>query len=221
MELAHEIRTFPSGEKTRWPRLLFLLSSKKAIEEGPSPSLNRSYPLREVCRAVNLRMDVLYGVHPVEEAIRSGSRQLDHVSFAPGSSRCPAGKRWHSFAGQRASRTTSEPREQLTRMAKNRHASGLSFAFLREREFLTIGGPARPPLRPGPSLLPCAGRRPRTRTTWALCSAPQRAPGSTALSCRTAPAPLTAVVAKSSAGGGPSTSASPAVTNLVRALGRG
>ena len=27
-------------------------------------------------------MEVLYGLHPVEEAIRSGARQLDHVSIA-------------------------------------------------------------------------------------------------------------------------------------------
>ncbi len=27
-------------------------------------------------------MEVLYGLHPVEEAIRSGARQLDHVTVA-------------------------------------------------------------------------------------------------------------------------------------------
>jgi len=81
-------------------------------------------------------MDVLYGVHPVEEAIRSGARQLDHVSFSRESTDARLEK-LAQLCKAAGIRTVSEPRDQLTRSAKTDTHQGV-VAFLRERRLLTI-----------------------------------------------------------------------------------
>ena len=84
-------------------------------------------------------MDVLYGLHPVEEAIRAGSRQIDHISVAREreirrDARMDAVIELCRVAGIRVS---AEPREQLTRHAKTDAHQGI-VAFLRERKFLAL-----------------------------------------------------------------------------------
>jgi 23S rRNA (guanosine2251-2'-O)-methyltransferase len=84
-------------------------------------------------------MDVLYGLHPVEEAIRAGVRQLDHVSVARErevrrDARMDAVLELCRVAGIRIS---TEPREQLTRHAKTDSHQGI-VAFLKERKFLAL-----------------------------------------------------------------------------------
>ena len=84
-------------------------------------------------------MDVLYGLHPVEEAIRAGVRQLDHVSVARErevrrDARMDAVLELARVAGIRIS---TEPREQLTRHAKTDAHQGI-VAFLKERKFLAL-----------------------------------------------------------------------------------
>jgi 23S rRNA (guanosine2251-2'-O)-methyltransferase len=85
-------------------------------------------------------MDVLYGLHPVEEALRAGSRKFDHV--------CVSRERQDHGAAQKLQRIVDlcrdsgvrlrfENREQLTRMAKNASHQGV-VAVVRERSFLTI-----------------------------------------------------------------------------------
>jgi 23S rRNA (guanosine2251-2'-O)-methyltransferase len=85
-------------------------------------------------------MDVLYGLHPVEEALRAGSRKFDHV--------CVSRERQEHGAAQKLQRIVDlcrdsgvrlrfENREQLTRMAKNASHQGV-VAVVRERSFLTI-----------------------------------------------------------------------------------
>jgi 23S rRNA (guanosine2251-2'-O)-methyltransferase len=81
-------------------------------------------------------MEVLYGLHPVEEAIRSGSRSLDHVLVA----RDRHDERLERVIAQcRVAnvRVSTESREQLTRMAKTDMHQGV-LAVVRERRTLGI-----------------------------------------------------------------------------------
>jgi 23S rRNA (guanosine2251-2'-O)-methyltransferase len=81
-------------------------------------------------------MDVLYGLHPVEEALRSGSGRLDRISLA----RERSDRKLEQIAAlARAAgiRVALEPRDQLTRLAKTDAHQGV-VAFLRERQFLTV-----------------------------------------------------------------------------------
>ena len=81
-------------------------------------------------------MDILYGLHPVEEALRSGSRKFDHV--------CVARER-HDQRLQRVIdacrengvRLRFEPKEELTRLASTAGHQGI-VAIVRTREFLDL-----------------------------------------------------------------------------------
>src|ERR1700761_9191139 len=81
-------------------------------------------------------MEVLYGLHPVEEAIRSGSRQLDHVSVAR-ERRDERLERLIDLCRTAGIRVALEPRDQLTRLARTDAHQGV-LAVVRERKFLTI-----------------------------------------------------------------------------------
>ena len=81
-------------------------------------------------------MEVLYGLHPVEEAIRSGSRQLDHVSVAR-ERRDDRLERLIALCRTAGIRVSLEPRDQLTRLARTDAHQGV-LAVVRERKFLGI-----------------------------------------------------------------------------------
>ena len=81
-------------------------------------------------------MEVLYGLHPVEEAIRSGSRQLDHVSVAR-ERRDERLERLVELCRTAGIRVSLEPRDQLTRLARTDAHQGV-LAIVRERRFLGI-----------------------------------------------------------------------------------
>ena len=81
-------------------------------------------------------MEVLYGLHPVEEAIRSGSRQLDHVSVAR-ERRDDRLERLIELCRTAGIRVALEPRDQLTRLARTDAHQGV-LAVVRERRFLGI-----------------------------------------------------------------------------------
>ncbi len=81
-------------------------------------------------------MEVLYGLHPVEEAIRSGSRQLDHVSVAR-ERRDDRLERLMELCRTAGIRVSLEPRDQLTRLARTDAHQGV-LAVVRERRFLGI-----------------------------------------------------------------------------------
>jgi 23S rRNA (guanosine2251-2'-O)-methyltransferase len=81
-------------------------------------------------------MEILFGLHPVEEALRSGARRLDHVCVARERSDrrltqlveiCRAGGVRVRFA----------PKEQLTRLAKSAAHQGV-VAVVQQREFLDL-----------------------------------------------------------------------------------
>src|SRR3984893_2384693 len=81
-------------------------------------------------------MEVLYGLHPVEEAIRSGSRQLDHVSVAR-ERQDDRLERLIELCRTTGIRVALEPRDQLTRLARADAHQGV-LAVVRERKFLGI-----------------------------------------------------------------------------------
>ena len=85
-------------------------------------------------------MEILYGVHPVEEALRSGRRRFDHV--------CVARERLNAGDGRRIEEVVAlcrkagvpvrmEPRDALTRIAGGAAHQGV-VAVVRERDFLGV-----------------------------------------------------------------------------------
>lgn len=81
-------------------------------------------------------MEVLYGLHPVEEAIRSGSRRLDHVSVAR-ERRDDRLERLIQLCRTAGVRVSLESRDQLTKLARSDAHQGV-LAVVKEREFLGI-----------------------------------------------------------------------------------
>ncbi len=81
-------------------------------------------------------MEVLYGLHPVEEAIRSGARRLDHISIAR-ERRDDRLEKVIQLCKSAGIRVTFDTRDQLTRLAKTDAHQGV-LAVVRERQFLGI-----------------------------------------------------------------------------------
>lgn len=81
-------------------------------------------------------MEVLYGLHPVEEAIRSGARRLDHVSIAR-ERRDDRLEKVVQLCKSAGIRVAFDSRDQLTRLAKTDAHQGV-LAVVRERQFLGI-----------------------------------------------------------------------------------
>jgi len=84
-------------------------------------------------------MDVLYGLHPVEEALRAGTRPLDHLSVSRerDARRDPRMDAVLELARAKGIRISTEPRDQLTRHCKTDAHQGI-VAFVRERKFLAL-----------------------------------------------------------------------------------
>jgi len=84
-------------------------------------------------------MDVLYGLHPVEEALRAGVRQIDHVSVARDreARRDPRLETVLELCRRANIRVSAESKDQLTRHVKTDQHQGV-VAFLRERKFLAL-----------------------------------------------------------------------------------
>jgi 23S rRNA (guanosine2251-2'-O)-methyltransferase len=81
-------------------------------------------------------MEVLYGLHPVEEALRAGSRRFDHVCIA----RERHDQRLQSLVDEcrkAGVRLRFEPREHLTRLAKTPGHQGV-VAVVREKATLEL-----------------------------------------------------------------------------------
>lgn len=81
-------------------------------------------------------MEVLYGLHPVEEALRAGKRRFDQVLLA----RERQDERLERLAAQcrqAGIRVRREPREQLTLAARTDAHQGV-VAMVRAQEFLSI-----------------------------------------------------------------------------------
>jgi len=81
-------------------------------------------------------MEVLYGLHPVEEAVRSGAGRLDQVMLARERKDARL-ERLAEICRAAGVRVSLESREQLTRMARTDAHQG-ALAVVRERAFLDI-----------------------------------------------------------------------------------
>jgi len=81
-------------------------------------------------------MDLLYGLHPVEEALRAGKRRFDHVLVAR-ERHDDRLERLISQCRERGVRVRTESREQLTQMAQTTAHQGV-VALVRPQEFLAI-----------------------------------------------------------------------------------
>ena len=81
-------------------------------------------------------MEVLYGLHPVEEALRAGKRRFDHVLLARERQDARL-ERLADECRQAGIRVRREPREQLTLAAKTDAHQGV-VAMVRAQEFLSI-----------------------------------------------------------------------------------
>jgi len=81
-------------------------------------------------------MEVLYGVHPVEEAIKAGRRRFDHVLVAHERQDARLDQ-LVALCRQAGVRVRHEAREQLTQLAQTPSHQGV-VALVRPAEFLTI-----------------------------------------------------------------------------------
>jgi 23S rRNA (guanosine2251-2'-O)-methyltransferase len=100
------------------------------------------------CRRKLRRMEVLYGLHPVTEAVRSGSRQFDHVCFA-NDRKDNRLQQLIDDCREAGVRIRFEPKEHLAKLAKTPGHQGV-VAVVRERAFADIedllAPQAKPPL---------------------------------------------------------------------------
>jgi len=81
-------------------------------------------------------MEIIYGLHPVEEALRSGSRRFDHVCVAR-ERHDERLKQVVALCREARVRVRQEPREALNRLARTAAHQGV-VAVVREREFLDV-----------------------------------------------------------------------------------
>ena len=162
-------------------------------------------------------MEILYGLHPVEEALRSGSRRFDHVVVA----RERQDQRLLKIVEacrERGVRVRSEGREQLTLVARNPGHQGV-VAFVRERTTLDLEdllGKDAPATGAGPLLLALDGVE-DPQNLGALLRSADGAGVTGVLMTERRSAPLSAVALKASAGAAEHVRIA-RVVNLVRAL---
>ena len=163
-------------------------------------------------------MDVLYGLHPVEEALRAGTRPLDHLAVAREreSRRDPRMDALLDLARTKGVRISTEPRDQLTRHCKTDAHQGV-VAFVRERKFLALEDLLTTPARPnGRFFLALDGVEDPHNLGALLRSADGSGIDGVILPERRS-APLSAVTAKSSAGASEHVRIAQ-VVNITRAL---
>ena len=92
-------------------------------------------------------MEVLYGLHPVEEALKAGKRRIDHVLVAREHQDLRLAPRLASLVAQcrqAGVRVLEQPRERLTLTAKTPAHQGV-VALVRPQEFLSIEDMFAPP----------------------------------------------------------------------------
>ncbi len=162
-------------------------------------------------------MEILYGLHPVEEALRSGTRRFDHV--------CVARERQDQrllkiveACRRHGVRVRSESRDQLSLLARNPGHQGV-VAFVRERTLLEIEdllGSGVSKTDANPLLLALDGVE-DPQNLGALLRTADGAGVTGVLLTERRSAPLSAVAVKASAGAAEHVRIA-RVVNLVRAL---
>jgi 23S rRNA (guanosine2251-2'-O)-methyltransferase len=163
-------------------------------------------------------MEVLYGLHPVEEAVRSGARRLDSVILAR-ERRDERLERLAEACRAAGLRVSLESRDQLTRRAGTDAHQGI-LALVRERAFLTIEDLlAKPPTQEAqqPRFFLALDGIEDPHNLGALLRTADGAGVDGVILPERRSAPVSATVAKTSAGASEHVRIA-RVTNLVRAL---
>ena len=160
-------------------------------------------------------MEVLYGVHPAEEAIRSGARPLDRVVIAR-ERRDERLERLVDLCRSRGIRVSVEPREQLTRLAGTETHQGV-LAILQDRKFLTMEDLLQMPSRAEHRFLLALDGIEDPHNLGALLRTCDAAGVDGVVLPERRSAPISATVAKTSAGASEYVRIA-RVTNLVRSL---
>lgn len=164
-------------------------------------------------------MDVLYGLHPVNEALRARPGQLDHVAVAREreTRRDARLEKLLELCREAGVRVDAEPREQLTRYARTDQHQGV-VAFVRERSFLAVEDLlAAPAGSSGRRFFLALDGVEDPHNLGALLRSADGAGVDGVLLPERRSAPLTGTVAKSSAGASEHVRIA-RVTNLTRAL---
>jgi 23S rRNA (guanosine2251-2'-O)-methyltransferase len=168
-------------------------------------------------------MEILYGLHPVEEALRARAGSIDHIAVArerQGRAE-PRLARVLELARASGVRVTQEPKEDLARHVRNEMHQGV-VAFLRERRLLELDDLLQAP--PDGAQYGSAGRFflaldgvEDPHNLGALLRSADGAGVTGVVLPERRTAPISAVVAKSSAGASEHVRIA-RVTNLTRAL---
>lgn len=160
-------------------------------------------------------MEILYGLHSVEEAIRSGSRKFDHVCVAR--ERLDRNdlrlQRVIDACRENGIRVRSESKDELTRLAKTAGHQGI-VAIVRGREFLELEDLFE---GPEPRLLLALDGIEDPQNLGALLRTADASGVDGALLTERRAAPLSPVAVKASAGAAEHVRIA-RVVNLVRAL---
>src|SRR5580693_5436784 len=160
-------------------------------------------------------MEVIYGLHPVEEAIRSGVGRLERVSVAR-ERRDERLERLIELCRAAGVRVSIEPREQLTRLARTDAHQGV-LAVVRERKFLGIEDLMAPKEEGQHKFFLALDGVEDPHNLGALLRTADGAGVDGVILPERRSAPVTATVAKTSAGASEHVRIA-RVTNLVRAL---
>ncbi len=163
-------------------------------------------------------MEVLYGVHPIEEALKAGRRRFDQVIAAR-----DASKRVEELVAvcrERGIRVRSEAREQLTQLAATEAHQGI-VAFVRPQQMLALEDLYEPITttggKPLPRLVLALDGIEDPQNLGALLRVADGAGVDGILLTERRSAPLSAVAVKASAGAAEHLRIA-RVVNLVRAL---
>jgi 23S rRNA (guanosine2251-2'-O)-methyltransferase len=162
-------------------------------------------------------MEILYGVHAVEEALRAGRRRFDHVLVAR-ERHDERLARLIAECRQAGVRVRQEPREQLTQLAGTAAHQGV-VAAVRPKELLAIEDLFEPPpgAEPGPRLLLALDGVEDPQNLGALLRVADGAGVEGVVLTERRSAPLSPVAVKASAGASEHLRIA-RVVNLVRAL---
>ncbi len=159
-------------------------------------------------------MEVLYGLHPVEEAIRSGGRRVDYVLVSRDAS--PRLARLIELCKAANIRVSYEGKDQLTRIARTDAHQG-AVAAVRERSFLTVEDLLRAPARFEKKFFLALDGVEDPHNLGALLRSADGAGVDGVLLPERRSAPISGVVAKTSAGASEHVPIA-RVTNITRAL---
>jgi 23S rRNA (guanosine2251-2'-O)-methyltransferase len=171
---------------------------------------NRQYPANGTLEF----MEVLYGIHPVIEAIRSKSREFDHICVAR-ERQDPRLQELVESCREAGIRLRFEPRDHLARLAKTPSHQGV-VAIVRERSFADLEDLIGPGLNATPLLLALDGVE-DPQNLGALLRVADGAGVDGVIVTERRSAPLSAVAVKASAGAAEHVRIAK-VVNMVRSL---